>query len=185
VATGILDQTAGQVVVLNQDLHNMASHLKVSFRGRDIGFVFQHYNLLPALTACENAAVPLLIAGCSRRQALARAAALLDSVGLSHRAGAFPPKLSGGEQQRVAIARALVHEPRLVVCDEPTSALDGQTGLQIMTILQRMALREDRAVLIVTHDSRLFGFADRIAHMEDGQVVRLEDKRRTAIGGSV
>lgn len=175
VVAGILDQTEGEIAVLGHDLHAMPNREKVLFRGRDIGFVFQHYNLLPALTARENAAVPLLIAGHPRREAFRRSGALLEGMGMAHRMHAFPPKLSGGEQQRVAISRALVHEPRLLVCDEPTSALDGRTGQHIMELLRRTALRPDRAVLIVTHDSRLFGFGDRIAYMEDGLVVRIED----------
>jgi putative ABC transport system ATP-binding protein len=177
VIAGILDLTAGAVHVLDRDLTLMAKSERVEFRGRHIGFVFQQYNLLPALTAVENVAVPLIIAGRPRRAALVKARELLDGLGMSHRMHALPPKLSGGEQQRVAIARAMVHDPRLLVCDEPTSALDGHTGHTIMELLRRVAVHRERAVVVVTHDSRVFEFADRIAYMDDGQIVRIEEKR--------
>jgi putative ABC transport system ATP-binding protein len=169
VVAGILDPTAGAVTVLGQDL-KLLGRQKVGFRGRNIGFVFQQFNLLPPLTAAENAAVPLLIAGMRRRVAVGRAAELLKQMGMAHRLGAFPTQLSGGEQQRVAIARALVHEPRLVVCDEPTSALDAQTGAAIMQLLRDRAVYPERAVLVVTHDSRAFPYADRIVTMNDGRI---------------
>jgi putative ABC transport system ATP-binding protein len=142
----------------------------VEFRRENIGFVFQQYNLLPALTAAENVAVPLLIAGNSRRLAIAKATEMLDEVGLRNRAGSLPSELSGGQQQRVAIARALVHEPRLLVCDEPTAALDARNGQTVMELLRRMALKPGRAVIVVTHDNRVFGFGDKIVHMNDGRI---------------
>src|SRR5207245_1480311 len=114
IIAGILEPTAGSVAVLGTDLGRLSDRRKVDFRGGNIGFVFQQYNLLPALTAAENAAVPLLIAGQPRRAALARARALLTQLGLEKRLDAYPSQLSGGQQQRVAIARALVHEPRLL-----------------------------------------------------------------------
>src|SRR5207244_296558 len=133
---------------------------KARHRGRDVGFVFQQYNLLPALTAVENAAVPLLIAGWARRAALARASALLERLGLGGRAEARPSQLSGGQQQRVAIARALVHEPRLLVCDEPTAALDSEHGHAVMELIRQVAVRPGRAVLVVTHDDRVLHLGD-------------------------
>jgi putative ABC transport system ATP-binding protein len=174
IVAGILDPTAGSVSVLGADLTRLSPTQKVRFRGQNIGFVFQQYNLLPALTAVENAAVPLLIAGQPRRQALARARTLLVELGLESRADALPSQMSGGQQQRVAIARALVHEPRLLVCDEPTAALDAHSGQSVMELLRRIALQADRAVIVVTHDSRVFGFGDRIVRMEDGRIVSVE-----------
>jgi putative ABC transport system ATP-binding protein len=171
VIAGILDPTAGQVSVLGADLARLSPAEKVRFRGANIGFVFQQYNLLPALSAAENAAVPLLIAGVPRRQAVARARALLAELGLEGRADALPSQLSGGQQQRVAIARALIHEPRLLVCDEPTAALDAHSGQTVMELLRQVALQADRAVVVVTHDSRVLGFGDRVVRLEDGQVV--------------
>ncbi len=171
VIAGILDHDEGDVRVFEQDLKNMRQGEKTSYRGHNIGFVFQAFNLLPSLTAGENVAVPLLINGIARRQAVARAKDVLARVGLGDRTHSLPAQLSGGQQQRVAIARALVHDPKLIVCDEPTSSLDHETGQKVMELMRQVALGEDRALVIVTHDSRIFGFADRIAKMDDGRIV--------------
>jgi len=170
VVAGTLEPTAGEVVVLGQDLVAMSNGRKVKFRRDNVGFVFQAFNLLPALTAAENAAVPLLIAGWPRRRAVEAAAAVLEQLGMGDRLANLPSELSGGQQQRVAIARALVHEPRLLVCDEPTSALDAENGRITMELIQRIAVQPDRAVIVVTHDTRVYAFADRIASMEDGRI---------------
>jgi putative ABC transport system ATP-binding protein len=170
VIAGLLDPTAGEVQVLGEDLTTLRGRRLVQFRGRNIGFVFQQYNLLPALTAAENAAVPLLIAGWSRLKAVARASDVLARVGLAERVNARPNQLSGGQQQRVAIARALVHDPRLLVCDEPTAALDAQSGQTVMELIREVAVRPDRAVVVVTHDHRVFRFGDRMLVMSDGRV---------------
>ena len=175
VIAAILDQSGGEVRVLERDLRMLSERERARFRGETIGFVFQAYNLIPALTAAENAAVPLLIQGVPRSRALGRAREVLDAVGLTARADARPAQLSGGQQQRVAIARALVHEPRIIVCDEPTSALDAETGHAVMELLQRVAQSSERALVVVTHDARIFGFADRIAHMDDGRIQRIVD----------
>jgi putative ABC transport system ATP-binding protein len=145
------------------------------FRGRNIGFVFQAFNLIPALSAAENAAAPLLIAGSSRRAAVDRAETILEQMGFDRRmTRSLPANLSGGQQQRVAIARALVHDPKLIVCDEPTSALDAESGRMVMELLRRLALSKDRTLIVVTHDERILRFADRIARMEDGRIIRVE-----------
>jgi len=170
VVAGTLEPTVGEVVVLGQDLVAMSNGRKVKFRRDHVGFVFQAFNLLPALTAAENAAVPLLIAGWPRRRAVEAAAAVLEQLGMGDRLANLPAELSGGQQQRVAIARALVHEPRLLVCDEPTSALDAENGRITMELIQQVAVQPDRAVIVVTHDSRVYSFADRIASMEDGRI---------------
>jgi putative ABC transport system ATP-binding protein len=174
VIAGLLDPTAGAVTVLGTDLTRLSGRQKVKFRAENVGFVFQQYNLLPALTAAENASVPLVIAGWSRRPAVARARDLLGRLGLGARADALPSQLSGGQQQRVAIARALIHEPRLLVCDEPTSALDAHSGQAVMELLRDVAVQPGRGVIVVTHDSRVFGFGDRIVTMSDGRVVGVE-----------
>ncbi|MGR9087483.1 MAG: ABC transporter ATP-binding protein [Gammaproteobacteria bacterium] len=173
VMAGILDQDRGVCEVFGEDIRHMRSRDKLSFRARNIGFVFQAYNLLPTLTAAENVAIPLIINGSKRQQAQKQAEAVLEHVGLGSRTTSLPSQLSGGQQQRVAIARALVHNPRLIVCDEPTSALDHETGHQIMEILKQVAQHKDRALVIVTHDARIFGFADRIAKMDDGRIEKL------------
>ena len=179
IIAGLLNPTAGQVTVLGEDLTRLRNGGLVRFRQRHIGFVFQQYNLLPALTAAENAAIPLVIAGRPRRQAVAAAAGVLDSLGMGDRLDALPAQLSGGQQQRVAIARALVHEPRLLVCDEPTAALDATSGQTVMELLRRVAVQPGRAVIVVTHDNRVFGFGDRIVSMNDGRVERIEEGRRS------
>jgi putative ABC transport system ATP-binding protein len=174
IVAGLLNTTEGSLQVLGQDIRSMTGTELVRFRQKNIGFVFQQYNLLPTLTAVENAAVPLIIAGQPRRKAIEAAGKILDSVGLGNKAQLFPNQLSGGQQQRVAIARALVHEPRLLVCDEPTAALDAKSGQTVMELLRRVALQADRAVIVVTHDNRVFSFGDRIIHMDDGVVSHIE-----------
>ena len=149
-----------------------------------MGFVFQQFNLLPALTAAENVAVPLMLNGVGRTAAVRKGRELLARVGLGDRTRSLPAQLSGGQQQRVAIARALAHEPRIIVCDEPTSALDHDTGQQVMELLREVAVRPDRSLVIVTHDARIFGFADRIARMDDGHIERIvtsPDQLRTPV----
>jgi len=176
VIAGLLEWTDGELHVLGSDVSGMSGDEKVLFRRRNIGFMFQQFNLLPALTAAENVTVPLLAANVPRKEAMAKAFTLLDVLGLSARSGALPSELSGGEQQRVALARALIHDPRLIVCDEPTSALDAETGHIVMGLLSSVAVRPDRAVLVVTHDSRIFHFSDSTAYMNDGRIVKVETK---------
>lgn len=178
VITGLLNATSGELVVLGRQPGKLPEEELIVFRRENLGFVFQQFNLIPALTAAENVAVPLMAAGAKRQQAVARGEEFLATLGMAHRAHALPSELSGGEQQRVALARALVHEPSLIVCDEPTSALDGRTGHAVMELLSATAVRPDRAVLIVTHDSRIFDFADQIAHMDDGRITSLEQNRK-------
>ena len=170
IVAGTLEPSDGEVAVLGNVLVAMTSGRRVRFRRENVGFVFQSFNLLPSLTAAENAAVPLLIAGWNRARAVEAASAVLDKLGLGDRLANLPCELSGGQQQRVAIARALVHEPRLLVCDEPTSALDAANGRITMELISNIAVQSDRAVIVVTHDSRVYSFADRIANMEDGRI---------------
>ena len=181
VIAGLLDADSGDIHLFGQDMRALSGRERILFRRRNLGFVFQQYNLLPALTAVENAAVPLLAAGMKRRQAVDRARALLCRLGLENRADTLPAKLSGGQQQRVALARALVHEPRLILCDEPTAALDHRTGETVMELLATAAVQPDRAVIVVTHDNRVFHFANTIAHMDDGAMVGLETRPATKV----
>lgn len=174
ILSALLEPDRGDCAVLGRDLATLPPRDRERFRRDHIGFVFQTFNLLPALSVRDNVAVPLLIAGVPRPQALDRAHAMLDAVGLADRARARPGQLSGGQQQRVAIARALVHEPDLVVCDEPTSSLDHRSGQEMMAVLRRVAGNAGRTLVIVTHDDRILGFADRIARMDDGRVVAVE-----------
>ena len=181
IIAGLLNPSTGEVAVLGRPLHEMSNGELVQFRGKEIGFVFQQYNLLPALTAAENAAVPLLIAGWPRAKAVTKAKEMLDEVGLGNRVNSYPSQLSGGQQQRVAIARSLVHEPRLLVCDEPTAALDAHSGHTVMELLRKVAVQAGRAVIVVTHDNRVFGFGDRIVTMSDGRIERIEEPARVAL----
>ncbi|OGR06205.1 MAG: ABC transporter ATP-binding protein [Deltaproteobacteria bacterium RIFOXYD12_FULL_50_9] len=175
VIAGILDRTEGSCIVFDEDMQGMDTSRRTRFRGENIGFVFQAYNLLPTLTALENVAVPLLILGRPRKQALIRAREVLGQLQFDNRMMLSLPKdLSGGQQQRVALGRAVVHKPRLIVCDEPTSALDHVTGLKVMELLRGVALQEERALVVVTHDARIFNFADRIARMDDGRIKSFE-----------
>jgi putative ABC transport system ATP-binding protein len=176
VVAGILDADEGEVIIFGSDVTAMSDRRKTKFRAESIGFVFQQYNLLPALTAAENAAIPLVIAGWSKAPAVRRASEVLASIGMGKKVASLPAQLSGGQMQRVAIARALVHDPKLLVCDEPTAALDHETGITVMELLREAAVRPDRAVAVVTHDNRVFQFGDRIAHMDDGRVVEIEDR---------
>jgi len=173
IVAGLLDRTAGELAVLGSRMDDLSDTERVLFRRRNVGFVFQQYNLLPAFTAAENVAVPLLAAGVGRKEAVARGEELLARLGLGRRTKALPSTLSGGQQQRVALARALVHEPRLVVCDEPTAALDHASGEAVMELLARNAVQPDRAVIVVTHDSRVFRYAHSIARMDDGRIVEV------------
>ncbi len=170
IIAGLLDPTAGDVTLFGTPRSSLSERELIAYRAANIGFVFQQYNLLPALTATANVAIPLLIGRVDRRAAFARARELLAQVGLSDKFNTFPAQLSGGQQQRVAIARALVHEPRLLVCDEPTAALDAQSGQTVLELLCRVAVQPDRAVIVVTHDNRIFGYGDRIMEMADGRI---------------
>src|SRR6266550_4205883 len=176
VIAGLLNSSGGAVELFGQNIEQLSANERIRFRRRNLGFVYQQYNLLPALTAAENAAIPLLAAGVSRREAVDRAKAVLVQLGMEERLDTLPGKLSGGQQQRVALARALVHEPRLILCDEPTAALDHATGEAVMDLLAGNAVHPDRAVIVVTHDTRVFHYADAIAHMDDGRIVKTESR---------
>ena len=170
IIAGILTPTGGEVEIYGTPITQMSDAEKVAFRRSNVGFIFQQYNLLPALTLAENAAIPLVAAGMPMARAAGSASAILERIGMGAHRAKLPNQLSGGQQQRVAIARALVHAPRLIVCDEPTAALDAESGQTVLEILKDAALASDRAVIVVTHDTRIYSFADRIASMEDGRI---------------
>jgi putative ABC transport system ATP-binding protein len=175
VVAGTLNWDEGKVQVFGTSLDGMKRSEITDFRRRNVGFIFQQFNLIPTLNLIENISVPLLLNGIRRRTAEDKAGELLKRVGLAGKETKRPTQLSGGQQQRVAIARALVHEPRLVICDEPTSALDSETGHQIMDLLTTAARAPGRCVVIVTHDPRVYSYADRITQMEDGRVMAVLD----------
>jgi putative ABC transport system ATP-binding protein len=171
ILSGTLSATTGHVTVLGQHLDHLSNNNLVRFRRRNIGFIFQQYNLIQTLTAAENAAIALIADGVPWEDATAKAGRMLDHLGLGGHKNKMPRQLSGGQQQRVAIARALSHNPDLVVCDEPTAALDAEAGQAVMALLDEAASDSRRGVLIVTHDDRIFSFADRIIRMEDGRII--------------
>ncbi len=173
VIAAVLDRDGGECIALGEDYATMSNAARTQFRARNVGFVFQAFNLIPTLSIAENVAVPLLINGVRRGEAVKAARELLGQVGLGDRTNDLPSRLSGGQQQRVAIARALVHKPKLLVCDEPTSALDHATGQRVMELLRNIAEGHDLSLVVVTHDARIFEFADRIAEMDDGRIVRM------------
>jgi putative ABC transport system ATP-binding protein len=175
VIAGTLEFDGGEVDVFDARLHALNKSQITTFRGQNIGFIFQQFNLIPTLSSVENVSVPLLINGVPRSRAEKKANEVLEQVGLAGRGNDRPTNLSGGQQQRVAIARALVHEPKLIICDEPTSALDKDTGQKIMELLRDVARAPGRCVIVVTHDNRIFQFADRMTEMEDGRVSRVHE----------
>jgi putative ABC transport system ATP-binding protein len=170
---GILRADSGRVSLFGTDIAEMGERSLTAFRAATVGFVFQQFQLIPTLTVLENASLPLILTGTGFGAAKRAALAILDRLGIAHLAKRQPAMLSGGQQQRVAIARALVHEPRLLICDEPTSALDSESGAATMALLKEAALATDRCVVVVTHDARIFSFANRIATMADGRVISI------------
>jgi putative ABC transport system ATP-binding protein len=174
VIAGTLAADRGEVEVFNSALHRLNASAVTQFRATNIGFIFQQYNLIQTLNCIENVSVPLRIQGKRAAFAEKKAAEMLETVGLGQRMRHRPNMLSGGQQQRVAIARALVHEPKLIICDEPTAALDSENGTKVMEILRSVAAKADRCVIVVTHDNRIFKYADRMTYMEDGNITRTE-----------
>ncbi len=171
VIAGLLTANSGEVEVLGMSLKKLRGGRLVDFRAKNVGFIFQQFNLLPTLTAAENAAVPLIGQGMSFGRAVHAASELLERLGMKDHIRKYPTQLSGGQQQRVAIARALVHRPRLVICDEPTASLDAETGQTVMKLLRELAVSPERGVIVVTHDDRIYKYADRISNMSDGRII--------------
>lgn len=171
VIGGILTQDKGECLINNVDLNHLPDQQKTQFRGKNIGFSFQTFNLIPTLTSEENVSLPLIILGMQKGEALEKAKNLLHNVGLGDKIGINPPELSGGQQQRVAIARSLIHDPLLVVCDEPTSFLDIDTGQKIMTLIRQIVDTKHITFIVITHDTRILHYADHINHLEDGIIV--------------
>jgi len=176
--SGLLKPDEGQVTAMGEDLWALKPGRIDRFRLDHCGFIFQGFNLFSSLNALDQVALILKYKGFSRSAARRRAAVALDEVGLTHRLRQRPSEMSGGEKQRVAIARALAKDPQLLFADEPTSALDGETGQVIVKLLQRAAKEHGAAVICVTHDPRLEAYADRIIHIEDGEVLSDEPARQ-------
>ncbi len=175
VICGTLQCEEGMLSIFDHDLRKMKDWEITKFRCVNVGFIFQQFNLIPTLTAVENASIPLILNGMSPNRAEQKAGEVLAEVGLGDKLHSYPSQLSGGQLQRVAISRALVHEPRLIICDEPTASLDAAAGQKTLDLLKSSALQPDRCVIVVTHDNRIYHFADRIAEMEDGRVIGIYD----------
>ncbi|MDR3554666.1 MAG: ABC transporter ATP-binding protein [Syntrophobacteraceae bacterium] len=171
--SGILQPDSGQVMVDGRDIWGLSPDEIADFRLNRVGFVFQDYHLFPKLTTVENVAIPLILKKEDWNRSIKNAMEFLEVVGLADKASLPPTKLSGGEQQRVAIARAIVGRPDLLVFDEPTASLDGTTGKKILDFVKNEILNDKRCIVIVTHDNRIFGLADRMIEMEDGAIVRV------------
>ncbi|MDE2260037.1 MAG: ABC transporter ATP-binding protein [Betaproteobacteria bacterium] len=172
--SGILRPNSGNVMIEDKDIWSLSDDEIADFRLNRIGFVFQDYHLFPRLTTVENVAIPLILKKMDWNESLKVALGYLEIVGLEERAQLPPVKLSGGEQQRVAIARAIASHPDILIFDEPTASLDGDTGRKIVEFVKKDILNEKRCIIIVTHDIRIFEFADRIMNMEDGKITGVE-----------
>jgi putative ABC transport system ATP-binding protein len=169
--SGIDRADSGAIWLDGQNLTALDERERTLFRRHSIGFVFQFFNLIPTLTVWENVVLPLELKSVTAEEVHRRAESLLDAVGLLDRQESFPDRLSGGEQQRVAIARALVHDPLLVLADEPTGNIDGETGQQVLTLLDRLTRQAGKNLILVTHSAEGAAYADRILHLRDGQLV--------------
>ena len=174
ILAGLMTPTRGKVCLLGEEITNMSRHKLARFRRQNIGFIFQNFNLFPALTASENVEVALNIQGINRKTAKYQAHLLLEQVGLENQSAQKPSDLSGGQKQRVAIARALAGSPQLIMADEPTAALDSKSGHSVITLLRSLAKEQGCTVLMVTHDPRIIDVADSVTYLEDG-ALREED----------
>ncbi len=176
----LLRPTSGQVLVGGEDTARVSDRRRAELRGRRIGFIFQEYNLLPALNVVDNVLLPLRYSGGDLREGRRRAVALLQTVGLGDRLFHRPDQLSGGQQQRVAIARALVNRPAVVLGDEPTGAVDTETSAQLLELMRRLNAQEGVTFVIVTHDLELAAKTDRLIQLRDGRVLTDERVSRAA-----
>ena len=179
----MLSPTSGTIKIRGRSTIGLSPEALAEVRRENVGFVFQSYHLFPTLTAAENVRLALDVRGDRSPRTRVKAAEALATVGLSHKANAFPRELSGGEQQRVAVARAIVGDASVILADEPTAALDSENGQAVMTMLAEIARDPKRALFIVTHDPRIMPFANRILRIEDGRIV--DDQRREAFNGNV
>lgn len=176
LAAGLLSPDSGRVLFQGRDLSALSRRQALAFRRTELGFVYQSFNLATGLTAEENAALPLLLRGIGHRPARARAREALAQVGLEHRVGHTPARLSGGEQQRVAIARALIGEPTLILADEATGNLDSETGAAVLDLLSTLPRQRGAAVILVTHDASAARRADRVLSMRDGRLSHVRER---------
>jgi putative ABC transport system ATP-binding protein len=175
---GALDiPTSGTIEFMGADLFTLPEDKQAWVRCNKIGYIFQTYNLVTVMTALENVALPMVLKGASKKECDARAAEVLDQVGLGHRLHHLPGQLSGGQQQRVAIARALVNAPSVILADEPTGNLDSKTGEEVIALLARLQRERNVTIVTATHDVKMLAISDRIAWIRDGKLDRLEERK--------
>lgn len=170
----ILTPDEGEIFILGQQVNKMNEVKKAQFRNKNIGVVFQTLHLIPTLTVLENVILPLIIKGEDANRAKKKGDSILEQLYIREKSNLPPTQLSRGEQQRAAIARALIHDPKIILCDEPTGALDQENGHACMTILRDLASSDERTVLVITHDHRIFNFADHIININDGLIEKNE-----------
>ena len=175
---GLEKPTKGQIVIAGEHIEKKSENQLVKFRREHIGFIFQSFNLLPALSAVENVALPLTFQGMDKAKRLEKASQVLDLVGLSRHKNHKPTQMSGGQQQRVGIARALVVNPQIIFADEPTGNLDSHTSAEVMELIRKIIHEQNQTLVMVTHDDHLAGFADRIFRISDGKIVSIETGRK-------
>lgn len=168
---GVLSADEGRVCLFGEDLQRLTEPERLAMRRDRIGFVFQRFHLIRGLNAVDNVGIPLVLQGVSWPEARRQAMAMLESVGMAEHAQAHPARLSGGQCQRIALARSVVGQPDLVLADEPTAALDAENGRDVMELLRRLTVQEGKAAVVVTHDPRIFRYADRIVRLDDGRIV--------------
>lgn len=174
---GLEKPTKGEIAIGRCRLDQMNENQLVRFRREAVGFIFQSFNLIPSMNALENVALPLSFRGVPKKIRLARAARLLKTVGLAEHLFHKPSQMSGGQQQRVGVARALVVDPAIIFADEPTGNLDSATSAEVMELMQKVVREQKKTLVMVTHDNHLAGFADRIFHIIDGKIVKIEEKK--------
>lgn len=172
IIAGLLTQDSGDCLVNGVNLNHLSEDDKTRFRGKNIGFVFQQFNLIPSISVEDNISIPLLLNGVPRKEALERAEQMLIDIDMGSKIGTHSNQLSGGQQQRVAIARGIIHRPEFIVCDEPTSFLDHHTGMMIMELLKDLVKKHHLTAIVVTHDPRIVEYADKIDHLEDGMITQ-------------
>lgn len=174
---GLEKPTKGQIVIAGEHMENKTENQLVRFRREHIGFIFQSFNLMGTLTAVENVAMPLTFQGVGKAARMKKASALLDLVGLKKYKSHKPTQMSGGQQQRVGVARALVVDPEIVFADEPTGNLDSNTSREVMELMRRIVREKKQTLVMVTHDDHLATFADRVFHIMDGRIVKIEENK--------
>lgn len=175
---GLEKPTKGQIVIAGEHMEEKSENQLVQFRREHIGFIFQSFNLMPAMDAVENVALPLVFQGMEKKERKKRAEEVLDLVGLKQHKGHRPTQMSGGQQQRVGVARALVVEPEIIFADEPTGNLDSRTSREVMELMKQVVRKKKQTLVMVTHDNYLAGFADRIFHIQDGKITQIEEGRK-------